>query len=40
MSYRKVTYLEQILYLVRFKIKEVLNVAKKKCGTGKGKRGC
>lgn len=40
MSYRRQTYTEQIIYLLKFKIEEVLTVAKKKCGTGKGKRGC
>lgn len=40
MSYRKVTYLEQMWYLLKFRIKEVLTVEKKKCGTRKGKRGC
>lgn len=32
MPYRKVTYLEQIWYLLKFRIKEALTVAKKKRG--------
>ena len=32
MPYRKMTYLEQIWYLLKFRIEEVLTVSKKKRG--------
>ena len=32
MPYRKVTYLEQMWYLLKFRIKQLLPVSKKKCG--------